>query len=228
MGARWKAPRWKAPALALVAAASASLAACRESSWTKPEVDRARIQVVAEKLAIKTGPVGEPKWRKQATYALVEARNTTGEDVMVTLGGELKDEARHSAWPLRRESLRVPAGGTRLFALVDQDQAERPQATGARIEVAGAVTVGYAPPVIVTDGRVVMDEDRAVAAGYVVNTAEREGSAVVIGAFFDQSGRPLKSTSTVFLLAGGGKRGVQLVGPPGSRSAYLFIGEVNY
>lgn len=201
-------------------------AACGEPGWTKPEVDRTQIQLVAEKLAVKSGPVGEPKWRSQATYALVEARNQTAEDVMVTLGGTLVDGAGTS-WPLRRESLRVPAGGTRLFALVDAGQAERADAQ-ARVEVVGAVTVGYPPPIVVTDGSVVLDQDRAVAAGYVVNTAERDGSAVVIGAFFDEAGKPLKRTSTVFDLAGKGKRGVQLVGPPGSRSAYLFVGEINY
>jgi hypothetical protein len=211
-------------ALALVLAA---LAACGDPARSASEVDRGLVQLATDKVAVKIGPVGEERWRSQASYALVEARNSGAQDLMVTLGGELVDAAGQGSWPLRRESLRVPAGGTRLFALVDDGRAER-QAKSARVEVVGAVAVGYQPPFVITDGRVVMDEDRAVAAGYVVNTAERPGSVAVIGAFFDEAGAPLKRTSTVFALAAEGRRGVQLVGPPGSRSAYLFVGDVNY
>jgi hypothetical protein len=212
-----------APSVASLAICAALAASCGKDESARPPVDLARIQVSGA--VVKSGPVGEPRWRSQATYALVEARNQTDADVMVTLGGEL--EGAGQSWPLRRESLRVPAGGSRLFALVDEGQAER-QAIGARVAVTGAVHVAYPPPFAVTDGNVVLDEDRAVAAGYVVNTAERDGSAVVIGAFFDESGAPLQRTSTVFALSPGGKRGVRLVGPVGSRSAYLFVGEVNY
>jgi hypothetical protein len=207
-------------ALALIVAA----AACRDAGPARPPVDRSRIQVADA--VLKTGPVGERRWRSEATYAMVEARNTTDGDVMVTLGGALVGAGQR--WPLRLESLRVPAGGSRLFALVDQGQVARPQATGAEIAVTGAVAVDYPPPFAITDGNVVLDQDRAVAAGYVVNTAERDGSAVVIGAFFDQAGAPLQRTSTVLPLSPGGKRGVRLVGPTGSRSAYLFVGEVDY
>ncbi|HWM84601.1 MAG TPA: hypothetical protein VNO33_02160 [Kofleriaceae bacterium] len=216
-------PRQKALALILSAAVSA---AC-DDGGSKPEVDRSQIQLALDKLAVKTGPVGVERWRSEASYVLIEARNPTEHDLDVTLAGELRDSGANS-WPLRRESLRVPSGGSRLFALVDAGQAARPQATGARIEVVGAVTVGYPPPFVVMDGNVVMDQDRAVAAGHVVNTAERDGSVIVIGAFFDEAGVALKRTSTLFRLSAGGKRGVQLVGPPGSRSAYLFVGEFNY
>lgn len=213
-----------APSVAALAICSALAASCGKREPAGPPVDLSRIQVSGA--VVKTGAVGEPRWRSQATYALVEARNQTDDDVMVTLGGEL--EGAGQSWPLRRESLRVPAGGSRLFALVDDGQAERPQASGARVAVTGAMRVAYPPPFAVTDGNVVLDEDRAVAAGYVTNTAERDGSAVVIAAFFDESGTPLQRTSTVFALSPGGKRGVRLVGPVGSRSAYLFVGEVNY
>lgn len=217
--------RRTAPALLLLAVVSA--AGCGGRGEPAREVDRSLIQIEAEKLAILSGPVGESRWRRQATYALVVARNGSQDDLLITLAGELVGGSGAS-WPVRRESLRVPAGGTRLFALVDGEQAERPQATGARARVVGAVPVAYAPPFLVTDGRVVLDQERAVAAGYVVNTADRPGSVVVIGAFFDKEGVPLKRTSTLFALDAGRKRGVQLVGPPGSRSAYLFVGDVSY
>jgi hypothetical protein len=209
--------------LALALAAAAAGAAC--SSRPVAEVDRSQIEIVADKVAIKTGPVGQGRWRSEASYALVEARNRSDRDLDITLAGALVDGSGKTSWPVRRESLRVPAGGTRLFALVDKQQAARPQATSARVEVVGAAPVRFPPPFVVTDGRVVMDQNRAVAAGYVVNTAEKDGSVILIAAFFDQAGAPLGRTSTMFRMASGGKRGVQLVGPPASRSAYLFVGE---
>ncbi|HTE53920.1 MAG TPA: hypothetical protein VK698_23860 [Kofleriaceae bacterium] len=217
--------RRTALALMMVAQAAA-VAGCREPA--RPAVDPRAIEIAGDAVAIRTGSVGEGKWRGQATYALVEARNRGDQDLMVTLGGELRAEAGAAAWPLARESLRIPAGGSRLFALVDAARAARPQASAAHVELAGAMPVRYAPPFAVKDGNVVLDQDRAVAAGNIVNTAARDGSAVVIGAFFDQAGAPLERTSTVFPISSGGARGVRLVGPPGSRSAYLFIGEVEY
>jgi hypothetical protein len=215
--------------LTIVLAALATAAtACSEGGFTRPEADHSQIRLLTDKLAVRTGPVGEAQWRSQATYALVEARNDGDEDLDVTLGGELIDRSGQTAWPVRRESLRVPAGGGRLFALIDDRQAARPQATGARIEVVGAAGARHAPSFVLTSGKVVMDQDRAVAAGYLVNTAKNDGSVVLIGAFFDQGGAPLERTSTLFRLSGGGKRGVQLVGPPGSRSAYLFVGDFAY
>lgn len=210
------------PALALVAAA----AACAEAPAARMDVDRGQIEIVTDGVALKTGPVGEARWKTQATYALVEARNHSDVDLDVTLAGDLV--GGESKWPVRRESLRIPAGGSRLFALVDDKQAARPQATGARVDVVGAMAVRYAPPFVVTDGKVVMDQGRAVAAAYLTNTARRVGSVILIGAFFDEAGLPLGRTSTLFRMDGGGKRGVQLVGPTGSRSAYLFVGEYVY
>ena len=210
------------PALALVAAA----AACAEAPAARMDVDRGQIEIVTDGVSLKTGAVGEARWKTQATYALVEARNHSEVDLDVTLAGDLV--GGESRWPVRRESLRIPAGGSRLFALVDDKQAARPQATGARVDVVGAMAVRYAPPFVVTDGKVVMDQGRAVAAAYLTNTAKRIGSVILIGAFFDEAGLPLGRTSTLFRMDGGGKRGVQLVGPTGSRSAYLFVGEYVY
>src|SRR5262245_7364504 len=87
-------------------------AACSGAGRAEPPFDRGQIQVAAGSIAVKTGPVGEVRWRSQATYALVEARNRSDRDAMVTLGGALRG-ADGAAWPVRRESLRVPAGGTR-------------------------------------------------------------------------------------------------------------------
>ena len=214
----------------LVALASVcALTGCKkESSWSRDEIPHDRIDVVADKMLVKSGEVGHDQWKSDATYVLVEARNESDRDAEVTLGGALTAADGATVSPLRKESIRIPAGGSRLFALVDAEQLARPQATSARIDVLGAMPVDYAPPYVVTDGHVYSDQGRAVVAGNVINTAERPGTAVVVAAFFDGEGRPMQRPSTVFKLDAKGKRGTQFVGPPGSVSAYLFIGEVSY
>jgi len=201
---------------------------CGKSDWSAPEVSYDTIDVDADRLAIKTGPVGHDKWKSEATYVLVEAKNTAEMDLMVTLSAELLDAGKQVVGSTRRESLRIPAAGSRLFALVDDKQVARPTATGARVDVRGAQTVSYPAPVVITEGNVYFDQDRAVVAGYVTNNAGGEAKAIVIGAFFDDKGRPMQRPSSLFVLAGKGKRGTQMVGPPGSRGAYLFIGDVQY
>jgi hypothetical protein len=214
----------RSPAAILLA-----LIACgRGGDWSSPEVSYDTIHVEADRLAIKTGPVGHDQWKSNATYVLVEAKNTAEQDLLVTLSADLIDADKKVVGKTRRESIRIPAGGSRLFALVDDQQAERAAAAGARVDVRGAQTASYPAPIVVTDGNVYFDQDRAVVAGNVLNNADREGKAIVIAAFFDEKGRPMQRPSTLFRLAGKGTRGTQMVGPPGSRSAYLFIGEVNY
>ena len=205
-----------------------ALIACRGSDWSAPEVSYDLIHVDADRLAIKTGPVGLDKRKSNATYVLVEAKNTDTRDLAVTLTAELLDKDKKVVGKTRRESIRIPAGGSRLFALVDDKQVERPTATGARVDVRGAEVVDYPAPFVITDGHVYSDQDRAVVAGYLVNNADREGKAMALAAFFDEKGRPMKRTSTLFAIAAKGKRGMQMVGPDGSRGAYLFIGEVQY
>ena len=213
----------------LWAAATLLLAvACGNSDWSGPEVSHDLIDVEADRLAIRTGPVGHDKWKSEATYVLVEAKNTTEKDLQVTLSADLVDADKKVVGKTRRESLRIPAGGSRLFALVDDKQTVRKTATGARVDVRGAEAVSYPASVVVTDGNVYFDQDRAVVAGYVTNNTGNQVRAIVLAAFFDDKGRPMQRPSTLFPLAGKGKRGAQLVGPPGSRAAYLFIGEVQY
>lgn len=215
-------------ALAVVAVVCALAGCKKESGWARDEVSHDLIDVVTDKLRVVSGDVGHDQWKTDATYVLVEARNESDRDVDVTLGGALTSADGATLGALRKESIRIPAGGGRMFALVDSEQVARPGATGARVDVLGALPVEYAPPIIVTDGHVYSDQDRAVVAGNVINTADRPGSAVVIAAFFDADGRPMQRPSTLFKLDPMGKRGTQFVGPVGSKSAYLFIGEVNY
>src|SRR6186713_463411 len=111
---------------------------CGKSDWSAPEVSYDTIDVDADRLAIKTGPVGHDKWKSEATYVLVEAKNTAERDLLVTLAADLVDADKKVVGKTRRESLRIPAGGSRLFALVDDKQTVRPAASGARVDVRGA------------------------------------------------------------------------------------------
>jgi hypothetical protein len=187
----------------------------------------AEVVVDQAAIAIKTGPVGAGETPATATYALVPAKNRGARDLVVTLGGAL--EASGARYALLPETLRVPAGGERLFALVDAGQGARDDA-GARVvvEVTGAQPVDFAPPVKVNDGRVTPDQGRAVVAAEIENTAALEAKVPVIAAFYGADRKPMARPFTVVVLAAGGKRGIQLVGPVGSTDAQLYLGEVQY
>lgn len=212
-----------------LALAAATTVACERKEWKAAEADLEAVEVVAANVRVLTGPVGTGDFRSEATYVLVDARNRHTDDLAVTLAGSLVNEAGEVVGELRPKSLRIPGnGGVRMFSLIDRDQAARPAATGARVVVRGAMRLDYPPPVVVADGRVDVDEGRAVVAGTVINTAERPVSVIVFAGFYDASGAPVKQSSTLFRLDGRGERGTRFVGPAGSRSAYLYIGDAVY
>lgn len=182
--------------------------------------------VESDALVVKTGPVGLPRFRKDATFALVEAKNLAQGDLLVSLAGTLVDGGGQTVGTLAPESLRIPAGGSRLFALTDDHQEARPRATSARIRVTGARALSYAPMVRVTDGHVYPYQGAADVNGYVVNTSRYRVRAVVMFAFYDEGGRPMKREFTVFDLDPGGKRGAHRLGPPGSHSGLMYVGDV--
>jgi hypothetical protein len=201
-------------------------AGCARERWVGEPVPLDAIAIDQASLVVKTGTVGAGEWQRESSYVLVSARNSTDRDLLVTLRGQLIDGAARR--PLMPESLRLPAGGERLFALVDQGQVARPGAAGAEIEVAGALAVDYPPPVAISDGNVYQDQGRAVVAAHVANSGKGEATAAIIAAFYDAAGKPMERPFTTVKLTGGGKRGVQLVGPPGSASAQMYVGEVQY
>lgn len=211
--------------LALSAAIAAG--ACHKPE-KQPSPYLGDVEVLRDDILLTTGSVGEGKFEGVTTYALVDVRNTSERDLLVTLGGQLEDGAGNQVAELSAQSLRVPSGGMRMFSMVDSENRSRPEAKAAKVEVLGAIAPSYAPPVIVSDGRVDIDDGKAVAQGYVVNTAERRVAVIVIGGFYDADRKPLSQTSTKLTIDGGEKRGVMLAGPAGSKSGYLFIGEYAY
>ncbi len=190
------------------------------------EIDHDLIRVTSD-ARLRTDAIGEGKWTEQATFVLVEAENTSKQGAYVTLGGELADESGKTIDELRAQSLWIPAGELRTFALVDRTRKPLPDARGARIRVRGA-QVGKPPPAHIDDLRQLMDGDKALVQGTVVNEAARGGSIVVIASFYGADGKPMTRPFSVVWVEPKAGQPVQFVGPPGSTRGTLFIGETVY
>lgn len=209
--------------------AGLALAACKRApAEDAREVDRRLVVVETARINLRTDAIGQGKWATQASFALVDAENRHGEDLMVTLGGALIDAGGQVVGTLRSASLRIPAGGVRTFALVDDQQAVRAQATSARVEILGAHVPGYPPTVVVTEGHQYRDGDRVVVTARVQNAVEQPVRAIVLGGFHDARGVPLSRPFVEMYLPGNATHPVELVGPPGSVSGYVFIGDLVY
>jgi len=197
-------------------------------AWNDREVDHSLVRIDTGTMNLRTDQVGHDQWESRATFVLVDANNDHSQDLMVTLRGEFLDPGGAVVGKSTTYSLRVPAGGVRTFALVDDRQAPRPTATSVRIEVLGAYAPDYPPPVQVTDGRVYRDGNRVVANAMIHNTAERPVYAIVLAGFYDQDGKALTRPFTPMYLPGAGKHPAEFVGPPGSVRGYIFIGDLKY
>lgn len=202
--------------------------ACEKNTWKPKEADRSQIVVAGSKMTLQTGSVGEGKFKKTSTYVLVDAENPGEIDLSVTLAGQFLDKDGKVVGQMIRQALRIPAKGVRTFALVDENRSASTAATGATIEVTSAVQLDYAEQITITDLHEYNDGDRIVVKGYVKNTVERIGKAVVFATFYDAEGRPMKRPSTLFRLERLAQRGVQFVGPSGSVRATLSVGDIVY
>ena len=181
---------------------------------------------IADGPRIVTGPVGIGDAEREATYVLADVTNNGGGDAVVTVAGEIVGKDGTSAG-LRAEALRIPAGETRLFALVTLDVVVVDATSGtARVLVKSAVRTKTPAAVVTTGVQQHDDQSRSVVAGFVENQTDRSVTAVVIGAFYDESGRPVMRRTTVYKLDAGGRRSAQFVGPRGSKRGALFIGDV--
>ncbi len=206
-----------------------AVAGCkRPKGWERREVDYSLVQIDREHQNLRTDTVGEGKFESQATFVLVDAKNSYKADLEVTLSGQLLDAGGHPVAKLRAESLRVPAGGVRLFALVDEKNQAHPEAVSARVDVVGAWSPDYPPPLVVTDGAVTHTGDRIEVAGTVHNTAERYVKVIVLAGFYDADGKPLRRPFTLMQLAGETSHPAEFVGPEGATKAYIFIGQYVY
>jgi hypothetical protein len=204
-------------------------AACeRPEPAAARKLDVTLIDPAEEKLTIRTDTVGHDQWESEATFALVDATNTGTTDALVTLGGALLDGEGREIGPVRLESLRVPAGQRRTFALIDAEQKPRPEAKSARVEVTGSFAPTHSSTITINTGRVNVDEDRMVIAGTVTNTAKAAVKVLILAGFHDAEDRPMTRPFTVVQLGGGQQQNVEFVGPVGSKKAYLFVGDAVY
>jgi hypothetical protein len=208
-----------------VAALVVALAACGSSKPARNlDLDAIRVSSDAR---MRTDVVGDGKFASTATFVLVDAENTAGEGAHVTLGGELRD-ASGVVGTLKPQSLWVPARESRTFALVDSERVARPGATAARITVRGALVPDEPPRAHIAELHTFDDHGKVVVQAYLVNTADRTGQFMVIGAFHDRGGQPMTRPFQLVPLAARDRRVVQFVGPPGSVRGTIFVGDVVY
>jgi hypothetical protein len=177
---------------------------------------------------MRTDRIGDGAFQDSATFVLVDAENRGGEGAYVTLGGALLDAGGAAAGTLKPQSLWVPAGEARTFALVDSERMPRPAARSARIEVRGALVPLDPPRARIEELHSFIDEDRVVVQAYLVNDADRMGKIVVIGAFHDDSDRPMTRPFELVEIGAKARRVVRFIGPPGGKRGTIFVGDVVY
>lgn len=209
----------------LIVLVALSCAACPRDPHRLPQVDHALV-AVSPKLAVRTSLVGDDN--RPATFVLVDADNHATEELLVVLGGDLLDAHGAVVGHLRADEQRIPIGGRRTFALVDDHVAARPSATTAKVTIESASIATTPTRMRITDGHVYSDQGRAVVSGYVVNDSDVAGKAIVIAGFYDADGTPMTRPFSLVSLGAGAKQAAQFVGPPGSKSAYMFVGETTY
>lgn len=192
-----------------------------------PQLDLDQIQVTSS-ARLRTDTVGGAPFTDTATFVLVDTRNTAAKGAYVTLAGELDDSSGARVGWLAPQSLWIPAGDTRTFALVDAERKPRPTAAAAKIVVRGASIPPTPPPVHVEQQRAIADNGRMVAQGVVVNDSARPGKAIVIASFHDAHHQPMTRPFTVLAVPPHAHQPVQLVGPPGSVQGTIFIGDVSF
>jgi len=217
---------WLVLAAAVALGAGGLGAACRRSEPAR-SLELGLIRVSSD-ARMRTDTVGDGAFQDTATFVLVDAENRAAEGAHVTLGGALVDAAGADAGTLKPQSLWIPAGGSRTFALVDAERRSRPSAKSARIEVRGALVPPDPPRAHIEELHSFVDQDRVIVQAYLVNDAERIGQVVVIGAFHDDANRPMTRPFEIIEVAARSREVVRFIGPPRSKRGTIFVGDVVY
>ncbi len=168
------------------------------------------------------------QFTSDATFVLVDAENLGHDGANITLGGELRDATGAAVGALKPESLWVPAGEQRTFALVDSERHARPTASAAHIVVRGAVIPEQAPLAHIDEPKSYDDYGKVVLQGTLTNDAERRGQIVVFATFHDAHGQPMSRPFSLVAVEPHGKTPLQFVGPQGSTRGALYVGESLY
>ena len=163
-----------------------------------------------------------------ATFVLVDAENTGHDGANITLGGDLRDASGTAVGTLKPESLWVPAGEQRTFALVDSERHARPTASAARLVVRGAVIPAQPPLAHIDEPKSYDDYGKVVLQGTLVNEADRRGQIIVFASFHDAGGRPMTRPFSLIPVEPHSRTPLQFVGPQDSKRGALFVGESLY
>ncbi|MBA3821550.1 MAG: hypothetical protein H0X17_21885 [Deltaproteobacteria bacterium] len=211
--------------LAITVAAIVPGAGCsRRESAKHLELDLIRVLGDAR---MRTDTVGAGTFTDRATFVLVDAENAARTGAYVTLGGSLTDAAGAVTGPLKPQSLWIPAGEVRTFALVDAAREPRPGATSAKIEVRGAL-IADPPQARIEELHSFDDAGKIVVQAALVNDSPRAGQVLVIAVFHERDGRPMTRPFSLVQIGPQRRTTVQFVGPPGSVRGTIFIGEETY
>ncbi len=211
------------------------LAACSKSESPSKQLDPTLIEVV-DNARLRTDTVGDGKFASESTFVLVDAKNPTPDGAYVTLAGELLGDAGAKVGTLKAQSLWIPPGESRTFALVDTERVPRPTTTSAKIVVTGALVTHDPPRMRITDPHSFVDKyteadqpvSRIVVQATLTNDAPRVGKAIVIASFHGPDGRPMTRPFQPIEIGGNKSTTVQFVGPAGSTTGTIFVGDVIY
>jgi hypothetical protein len=201
------------------------LVACEDAATRKLDLDKI---IVTADAKLRTDTVGEGEFSQRASFVLVDAENTGGEGAVVALGGQLTDDRGAAVGELKPQSLWIPAGETRTFALVDRAQASRPDAHAARIVVRSATIPNYPPPAHVDQIREVPDNGKLVVQGVLHNDTDRRGEIEVIASFHASDRTPMTRPFTLLHVQARSEQTVQFVSPPGAAHGTIFVGDSSY
>lgn len=207
--------------------AACALAAC--GSKTKEfEVDKSLVAIGDDKARIHHGEVGYDEHETMATYVLVDVENNHDKDLEVGIGGELLDADGNVVAKLRKEAMRIPAGGLRMYAPVAEKNGHHPEAVSARMHVTSTLVPSYGRMVVIEQGRAYVDNNRVVVDGWATNTGEGKVVVIVIAAFWDADGNPMTRPHSIMQIYEGKRSPVSFVGPEGSTKGMIFAGDMRY
>lgn len=215
--------RVRAPLLLI---AAALLGACSRSKPAR-QLDPDAIRVTGD-ARLRTDTVGDGKFSDRATFVLVDAENSAAEGAYVTLGGDLTAAGGEVLGHLKPQSLWIPPGERRTFALVDTERQPRPASASARIVVRGALVPDAPPTARIAELHTFDDYGKTVVQANVVNDADRQGQIMVIASFHDANGLPMTRPFQMIELDRKQTRPVQFVGPQGSKTGTIYVGDVIY
>lgn len=211
--------------LTVVTVILVALAGCDSPTRRPLDLDLVRISPNAK---LRTDTVDDGRFASTATFVLVDAENVGSESAYVTLAGDLGDAEGDPVGRLKAQSLWVPAGEVRTFALVDREHKARPTAKTAQIRVRSAMIPASPPPVRVDAVAEYEDHGKLVVQGIVHNDAQRPGRIMVLASFHGADGQPMTRPFSVLTIPGRTAQAVQFVSTPAAKRGTIFFGDMSF